>query len=161
MTKVNELQARTGKVELTGTITKIDEARTFDKFGQAGRVANARIKDDTGEVTLTLWNEQIDQVKTGDVVTIHNGWVSEYRGELQLGTGKFGQLEIGGAAAASAPAAAAASTPAAKPAVKENVVKIQPRPAGTVPKSEPVDEDDDDLGSDFEEEAVEDDFSKE
>ena len=146
MTTVKELQARMGKVELTGTITKIEPPRTFDKFGKAGRVANAKVKDDTGEVTLTLWNEQCDQVKVGDVVTIHNGWVSEYRGELQLGTGKFGSLEIGGAPAAPSPAASVAAAPVA-PAPK--------------PAANPVDEADDDDVSSAVEEDVGDDFGDE
>jgi replication factor A1 len=94
MTKIKELQPRTGKVELVGQIISMEQPRAFNKFGKEGKVCNAKIKDDTGEVTLTLWNEQCDQVKVGDTVSIHNGWVSEYRGELQLSTGKFGQLEI-------------------------------------------------------------------
>ncbi len=118
MTTVNELQARMGKVELTGTIVKKDESRSFDKFGKAGRVANARVKDATGEVTLTLWNEQCDQVAVGDTVIVHNGWVSEYRGELQLGTGKFGSLEVkkGDGAPIVTPTASAPAAPAHTPA---------------------------------------------
>ena len=143
MTTVKELQPRMGKVELTGTITKKDEPRTFDKFGKEGRVANAKIKDDTGEVTLTLWNEQVDQVNVGDKVTVHNGWVSEYRGELQLSTGKFGQLEVGGAGAPAQPAPAKSKAP-----------MPEARPASTVPKSAPADEEDDDVTSDFVEEDI-------
>jgi replication factor A1 len=132
MTKINELQPRTGKVELTGTVTKVEESRTFEKFGKSGTVANAKIKDDTGEVTLTLWNEQVEQVKEGDVVVIHNGWVSEYRGELQLSTGKFGSLEVNpegveapaaGAAPADAPTEA---EPAAEAEEPEQKVLDQP-----------------------------------
>jgi hypothetical protein len=43
---------------------------------------------------LTLWNEQIEQVKVGDKVKISNGYVNEFQGELQLTTGKFGKLEV-------------------------------------------------------------------
>lgn len=150
MTKVSELQNRMGKVELTGTIVKKDEPRTFDKFGKEGRVANARIKDDSGEVTLTLWNEQVDQVKEGDVVTVHNGWVSEFRGELQLGTGKFGSLEVGGKPVGAPVPEAPAASP--KPAAK--TVKVVPKPAPAVP-SAPVDDADDGM------DGVEDDFAEE
>lgn len=106
--KLSELQARQGKVEVEVTVVSVDPARTFNKFGKEGRVANAKISDDSGTMTLTLWNEQVDQVKVGDVILIHNGWVSEFKGELQLGTGKFGALEVkssGGAVPAAAPAA--------------------------------------------------------
>jgi replication factor A1 len=91
---ISELQAGQGKIDVTGIVTEIGETRTFDKFGKSGQVANAKIKDDSGEVALTLWNDQVDQVKVGDKVNITNGYVREWQGELQLSTGKFGKLEV-------------------------------------------------------------------
>ena len=66
------------------------------KFGKPGRVCNAKVKDDSGEITLTLWNDDIDRVKIGDKVHIINGYVSEWQGEPQLTTGRFGKLEVVG-----------------------------------------------------------------
>src|SRR3989338_4056844 len=66
----------------------------FEKFGRSGRVATAVAKDETGDIKLTLWNDQIDQVKAGDKVHITNGYVSEWQGEKQLTTGKMGKLEV-------------------------------------------------------------------
>ncbi|MFC1723277.1 SOSS complex subunit B family protein [Nanoarchaeota archaeon] len=91
---IKDLQARQGNVEVEGVITEVSDAREFEKFGKQGRVANAKLKDDTGEVKLTLWNEQIDQLKVGDRVKVTKGYVGEWQGELQLTTGKFGTLEV-------------------------------------------------------------------
>ena len=91
---IKDLQPRQGKVNITVEVTEVSEAREFDKFGRKGRVASAKVKDATGEVTLTLWNEQIDKVKPGQTIKITNGYVNEYQGEPQLTTGKFGKLEI-------------------------------------------------------------------
>ncbi len=91
--KISELKPRQGSVELTAEVIEVGEARTFNKLGKEGKVANATIKDDTGKITLSLWNEQIEKVKAGDTVTIKNGYVSEWQGEMQLTTGKFGTLE--------------------------------------------------------------------
>lgn len=79
---------------LEGEVIDIEEAREFSTFRGNGKVANARMKDETGEVKLTLWNEQIDQVSVGSKVKIENGWVKEYRGELQVSTGKLGTLTV-------------------------------------------------------------------
>ncbi|MBS3145235.1 DNA-binding protein [Candidatus Woesearchaeota archaeon] len=92
--KVSELQARQGKVNIELEIISVETPREFNKFGNTGRVANAAAKDDSGEIKLTLWNGEIDQVKAGDKVRITNGYVSEFQGEKQLSAGKFGKLEI-------------------------------------------------------------------
>lgn len=91
---INELKAGQGSVTVEGEITEISEPRTFEKYGKSGRVANATLKDDTGTIKLSLWNEQIDTIKPGMTVKITNGYVNEWKGELQLTTGKFGKLEV-------------------------------------------------------------------
>jgi len=93
---VKDLQIRQGNVDIVVDVVDVGEIREFEKFGRSGRVATAIVKDETGDVKLTLWNEQIDQVKAGDKLKITNGYVSEWQGELQLTTGKMGKLEIVG-----------------------------------------------------------------
>lgn len=96
--KISELKPGQGSVETSGELIELGEARTFNKFGSEGRVATARLKDDSGEILLSLWNDQIDKVKQGDVVAIKNGYVKEWQGELQLTTGRQGTLEVTGTA---------------------------------------------------------------
>ena len=93
---VKDLEARQGNVDVILDIVDVGEVREFDKFGKKGRVSTAIAKDDTGDVKLTLWNEQIDQVKAGDKIHITNGYVNEWQGEKQLTTGKFGKMEVVG-----------------------------------------------------------------
>ena len=96
MVKISELQPGQGSVNIEVTIKSLDEPRTFNKFGKDLRVANAIVTDGESEIKLTLWNDDIDKVKIGAVVKITNGYVSEFQGEKQLTTGKFGKLEISG-----------------------------------------------------------------
>jgi len=91
---IKDLQARQGKVELVGEITEKGQPREFEKFGRSGKVCDSKLKDVSGEIKLSLWNEQVDKVHIGDTVKITNGYVGEWQGELQLSTGKFGQLEV-------------------------------------------------------------------
>lgn len=92
--QVKDLQPRQGKVDMELDIVDISEARQFEKFGKSGRVANAIAKDETGDIKLTLWNDDIDKVKSGDRIKITDGYVSEWQGEKQLSTGKFGKIEV-------------------------------------------------------------------
>ena len=91
---IKELTPKMGNVELTAEVAEVGEVREFNKFGKAGRVATARLKDDTGEIELSLWNEQIDQFGKGDTIKVVNGYVKEYQGEMQLTTGMRGSIEL-------------------------------------------------------------------
>ena len=91
--KINELKVRQGNVEVEGEITQKEEARSFNKFGKEGKVCNATLKDDSGEIKLTLWNEQVDQFNVKDKIKITNGYVNEFQGEKQLTSGRFGKIE--------------------------------------------------------------------
>ncbi len=92
--KIVDLKPRQGKVDIEVEVIDISEAREFSKFGREGRVATARVKDDSGEIDLTLWNESIDEVSVGDKVKIENGYVNEFQGNSQLTAGKFGTLTV-------------------------------------------------------------------
>ena len=58
------------------------------------RVANATISDETGNIKLTLWNDQIEQVNVNDNIKIENGYITSFRGEIQLNVGRYGKLSI-------------------------------------------------------------------
>ncbi|MFT4313079.1 MAG: OB-fold nucleic acid binding domain-containing protein, partial [Candidatus Woesearchaeota archaeon] len=90
--KVEQLQANSPVEEITLKISEVQEPREV-RDGQL-KVANATGKDDSGSVTLTLWNDDINKVKTGDTIKITKGWAGEYQGKIQLSAGKFGTLEV-------------------------------------------------------------------
>lgn len=93
--KISELKAGTGNVNVEGEIAKLEEARdVVSKFGKKLRVANATLKDDSGEITLSLWGDDIEKVQEGARVRVENGWVSEFKGAMQLSAGKYGKLTV-------------------------------------------------------------------
>jgi len=59
-----------------------------------GRVAAACGRDESGVVGLVLWDEQIDEVATGDIVRIQNGWCKRRLGERVVSTGRSGKLSV-------------------------------------------------------------------
>ena len=91
--QIKDLQPKQGKVEIEVEVVSKEEPREFTKFGSVGKVCNCKVKDDSGEIKMTLWNEQADEVSVGDKLRITNGYVGDYQGELQLSTGKFGKME--------------------------------------------------------------------
>ena len=92
---VKELKANTPIAEITLEIVSKEEPRKFASDKGSGTVCNCAGKDDAGqEVRITLWNEQCTQVDEGDTIKISNGWCSEYKGQIQISTGKRGSLEV-------------------------------------------------------------------
>lgn len=94
--KIKELRAGQGKVDIEGKVKSKSDTRTLNKYGRELKVANAVVEDDSGEIALTLWNSDADNVKAGDKIKITNGYVSEFNGTKQLTSGKYGKLEIVG-----------------------------------------------------------------
>jgi len=93
MVQISELEVRQNNVDVEGTIVEIGETKTFNKFGRELRVADAVLKDDSGTIKLSLWNDDINKFKAGDKVKITNGYINEFQGEKQLTAGKFGKME--------------------------------------------------------------------
>ena len=96
--EIKDIQANQGNIDIVAVIVEKEEPRSFEKFGKVGKVCNAKLKDDSGEIKLTLWNDDIEKVNQGDKIHLENGWCSEFRNEKQLSTGKSGKIEVLGAA---------------------------------------------------------------
>ncbi|MEM3408474.1 MAG: OB-fold nucleic acid binding domain-containing protein [Candidatus Micrarchaeia archaeon] len=80
---------------IEGEVVSIEPSREVrTKFGKLIRVTNATIADDSGQIIVTLWDKDIDRVSIGDKIKIENGWVSDFKGNLQITAGKNGKLEI-------------------------------------------------------------------
>ena len=94
--KVKDLRNGMKRVSIEAKVTEKSDAREVQsRFkDQTYMVADAVIADETGSIKLTLWNEQIDQVNVNDVVKVENGYVTSFRGEIQLNIGKYGKLVV-------------------------------------------------------------------
>jgi hypothetical protein len=92
---IKELKVGMKRINLTGTITEISKTNiVFTRFGEANKVANAKLTDETGFIQLPLWNQKIQTVAPGDLVQIENASVAYYRGKLQLRIHGRDQLKI-------------------------------------------------------------------
>ena len=94
--KIDELRDGMKRISIQATVTeKSDPREVKSRFkDQTYKVATAIIADETGNIKLTLWNEQIDQVNVNNVVKIQNGYVTSFKGEIQLNAGKYGTLTV-------------------------------------------------------------------
>ncbi len=94
--KIKELQTGMKRVEVEADVVDKGNTRQVQSrmSGETFNVADVVVQDETGNMKLTLWNEQIDQVNVGDRIKIENGYVTSFKGEIQLNVGKYGKLTI-------------------------------------------------------------------
>jgi ssDNA-binding replication factor A large subunit len=93
--KIRDIEDGDSEINVEGEVTEKSYAREVrSKYGRVLMVADATLKDETGKIVLTLWNEQVRQVMVGDKVKIENGYAKSFRNVLQLSTGKYGKLTV-------------------------------------------------------------------
>ncbi|MCK4568181.1 MAG: GNAT family N-acetyltransferase [Candidatus Thorarchaeota archaeon] len=89
---IAELKDGMKRVVVEGTITKKSPSRQVTaRTGDPLTVTDVELSDDTGAITMVLWNEQADLVQS-DRIRIENGYVKSYLDNLQLSVGKFGLI---------------------------------------------------------------------
>ena len=95
MTTCEEAKQMRSGINVQGKIERKGEIRTVTtKFGET-KVCDAYLADDSGSIKLTLWAEDTEKVKDGDIVSIEGGYTTTFRNEIQLNKGrKDGKLEV-------------------------------------------------------------------
>ena len=58
------------------------------------RVTDALVGDETGSLYMTLWDDKIDAINEDATISITNGYINLFRGNMRLNIGKYGSYEI-------------------------------------------------------------------
>ena len=72
ITKIADIEPET-KVNIIARIIRIPTIRSYEKNGKEGKVASLELQDDSGQISYTLWNnnvELIDELKLEDGDTV-------------------------------------------------------------------------------------------
>ena len=92
---IRDLRDGMRRVDAEGEISEISDPRTVNlRTGGEAKVADCMLKDESGQIKLSLWDDQIDQVRKGSKVRVTNGYTNSFRGELRLNVGRYGRLEV-------------------------------------------------------------------
>jgi len=79
--KIRELETGHDNISITGRVMHISHVKKFtSKKGREGKLANMILSDDTGEVRVVLWTENIKflkKISEGDVIKINNAEVKQ------------------------------------------------------------------------------------
>jgi replication factor A1 len=92
---IADLKTGMKRINLKAKVMEIPKPKSvFTRFGNYAAVTNALISDETGDIKLCLWNEQISSISEGDTIQIKNARASVFRGEQQLRIGRNGELSV-------------------------------------------------------------------
>lgn len=93
--KIGELRFGMKGVNVTAKIIEIPPTReVITKWGSQAFVSAVKMVDETGSIRLSLWNDQINTINTGDEVEIKNCNVAQFANNPQLKLVKKSTMSI-------------------------------------------------------------------
>jgi replication factor A1 len=91
---IRDLKPGMSGVKIGVEVADAGEARMVVSRGIEREILELKVKDETGEITLVLWDDMIiDDLKAGDKLKIENGFVSSYRGVWRINVGRYAGIE--------------------------------------------------------------------
>ncbi len=95
--KIKDITLERKNVQFIGKVVEASGPREFSRMdGSVGRVCDITVADETGEITVVLWDELADAVKTGDIkagdVLRITGYVKEGQRGLEVSIGRGGGI---------------------------------------------------------------------
>lgn len=84
--KVANLETRMSNIDISFKVLEKGDVRevTSRRDGSINRVASAIVGDETGIVTLPLWNDMIEAIEAGKTYVLKNAHTGLFRGNLRL-----------------------------------------------------------------------------
>ncbi len=93
MLNIGDLKPGMSSVNIKVTVSEISEPKQIITSKQVNHeILEAKVEDETGAITLVLWNEKILLLKVGDVLQIGNGFVTSFKGERKINVRKYGEI---------------------------------------------------------------------
>lgn len=95
--KLNELRPGMENVNLRVAILELKKPRKVTtNYGITHVLVEGEVEDDTGRMGLTVWNEQIGQLKNveeGNIVDLENCFVTSFKGVLSVNVGRDSEIK--------------------------------------------------------------------
>jgi hypothetical protein len=93
--QIEDLKIGQNHVNLRAEVKEVSKPQYVNtKFGNRIRLAKALLKDETGEINLCLWKEQVEGLFSGDRIEVENASVKKFRSKKQLTLGNKGTITV-------------------------------------------------------------------
>ena len=93
--KINDIKPGMNNVALEAKVVDKSEVRTVQTRYGPRSVADITLEDDSGQISLSLWEEDIQSVSIGDVVNISDAYITQFKDKVQVNVPrKTGKMDI-------------------------------------------------------------------
>ena len=90
--KISQIKAGMRNIEVIGRLVELGKpVQMSTRYGLA-LLTKAKLRDDTGEIVLNLWRQQIDVAQEGEIVILRNAFAREFSGVVELNIGADGEI---------------------------------------------------------------------
>lgn len=95
--KISDLKDGMNGISLIVRAKQIFQPKNFEKDGKTGKLCSLIIDDDSGEMRLTIWNDDVDKlndlkIERGSTIILKGCYTKSFNDKLQLNLGRGGQL---------------------------------------------------------------------
>ena len=94
MAMCKDVKYLSSRINVVGKVERKAIPRMVDTKNGPTKVCGAFLKDETGEVRLTLWDSDVERIQNGYTIKIRNGYARAFRGEKYLSSGFYGSIHI-------------------------------------------------------------------
>ena len=85
---IADITAEKDEVRFVGKVTSVGEPKEFERDeGEDGMVANVRVRDETGEIRVALWDEyaaSVEELEKGDVLKVKGAPKDGWNGGVEI-----------------------------------------------------------------------------
>ena len=90
---ISDLKPGMSSVNIKVTVSNTSKPKQITTGkGIEHEILEVEVKDETGTMTLVLWDEKVVPLKVGDTLRIENGFVTSFKGEWRINVGKYGEI---------------------------------------------------------------------
>ncbi len=95
--RVKDINKDLGFVSVVGVVKTVSKVNDWSSADKTGKVAHIHVDDGTGEIRVTLWNQDAElveagKIKVGSTIGIKNAIIKEGRAGLELSLGMRGKI---------------------------------------------------------------------
>ena len=94
ITKIRDLKPNAKRVNVLAKVVHKSEPKEITtRYGETKHVTEAVVGDETGVITMSLWDDQANMVEEGETIYVDNGYISLVRGHMRLNVGRYGNIK--------------------------------------------------------------------